>query len=177
MSDKSWEPGMFLKTWKTHTLSLSLLSLLSLLLLLSLSHSLTLNMLNNFCFHVYAQKSMFKVENVNAFFWHQCFFLTKLLDSTTLSCEFGVHRAGSQLKIIRFNLPFKFSRPPTKTNPVSEQMTNYSGNIFIFATMGPSQEEYLKDLKSSDKAFHKTSSHFVPPFVYITTALLLIFQT
>ena len=38
------------------------------LLLLSLSHSLTLNMLNNFCFHVYAQKSLFKVENVNAFF-------------------------------------------------------------------------------------------------------------
>ena len=28
------------------------------LLLLSLSHSLTLNMLNNFCFHVYAQKSL-----------------------------------------------------------------------------------------------------------------------
>ena len=60
----------------------------------------------------------------------------------------------------------KFSRPPTKTNPVSEQMTNYSGNIFIFATMGPSHEEYLKDLKSSGKAFHKTSSHFV----YIITA-------
>ena len=35
---------------------------------LALSHSLSLNMLNNFCFHVYAQKSLFKVENVNAFF-------------------------------------------------------------------------------------------------------------
>ena len=34
---------------------------------LSISHSLTLNMLNNFCFHVYAQKSLFKVENVNCF--------------------------------------------------------------------------------------------------------------
>ena len=34
MSDKSWEPE------------------------LSLSHSLTLDMLNNFCFHVYAQKSL-----------------------------------------------------------------------------------------------------------------------
>ena len=31
------------------------------------------DMLNNFCFHVYAQKSLFKVENVNGFF------LTKLL--------------------------------------------------------------------------------------------------
>ena len=27
------------------------------------------DMLNNFSFHVYAQKSLFKVENVNAFFW------------------------------------------------------------------------------------------------------------
>merc|ERR1711994_584324 len=34
----------------THTLSLSLS--------LSLSHSPTLDMLNNFCFHVYAQKSL-----------------------------------------------------------------------------------------------------------------------
>ena len=36
-------------------------------------------MLNNFCFHVYAQKLLFKVENVNAFFdktFHLCFFLT-----------------------------------------------------------------------------------------------------
>ena len=36
--------------------------------LLSLSHSLTLDMLNNFRFHVYAQKSLFIDENVNAFF-------------------------------------------------------------------------------------------------------------
>jgi len=36
-------------------------------------------MLNNFCFHVYAQKSLFKVENVNAFFLHQWFFFDKTL--------------------------------------------------------------------------------------------------
>ena len=36
--------------------------------LLSLSHSLTLDMLNNFCFHVYAEKSLFKGEKGNAFF-------------------------------------------------------------------------------------------------------------
>ena len=30
---------------------------------LSLSHSLTLDMLNNFCFHVHAQKSLFIGEN------------------------------------------------------------------------------------------------------------------
>ena len=35
---------------------------------LSISHSLTLDMLNNFCFHVYAQKSVFIGQNVNAFF-------------------------------------------------------------------------------------------------------------
>ena len=50
---------------KLEKLSLSLLSLLS---QLSLFHSLSLDMLNNFCFHVYAQKSLFKVENVNAYF-------------------------------------------------------------------------------------------------------------
>ena len=56
---------------------------------LSIFHSLTLNMLNNFCFHVYAQNSLLIGEDV--------FFDTLLL--ITLSCEFRVHRAGSQLKM------------------------------------------------------------------------------
>ena len=43
--------------------------------------------LNNFCFHVYAQKSMFIVENINAFFY------------ITPSTDIRVHRAGSQLKM------------------------------------------------------------------------------
>ena len=38
-------------------------------LTLSISHSLTLDMLNNFCFHVYAQKSLFIGENDNEYFW------------------------------------------------------------------------------------------------------------
>ena len=38
-------------------------------LTLSISHSLTLDMLNNFCFHVYAQKSLFMAENCNGFFF------------------------------------------------------------------------------------------------------------
>ena len=46
-------------------------------------------MLNNFCFHLYAQKSLFIAENCNAFF--------DIL--ITLPCEFGVHWAGSQLKM------------------------------------------------------------------------------
>ena len=33
------------------------------------SHSLTLDMQNNFCFHVYAQKSLIIAENCNDFFW------------------------------------------------------------------------------------------------------------
>ena len=61
----------------------------SLTLTLSISHPLNLKMLNNFCFHVQAQKSLFIDENDYVFF-----------DSfITLSCEFRVHRAGSQLKI------------------------------------------------------------------------------
>ena len=48
-------------------------------LTLSLSHSLTLNMLNNICFHVYAQKSLFKVENVNGFFLTSMVFFDKTL--------------------------------------------------------------------------------------------------
>ena len=36
-------------------------------LTLSISHSLTLDMLNNFCFHVYAQKSVFIGQNVNVY--------------------------------------------------------------------------------------------------------------
>ena len=55
---------------------------------LTLSHSITLDMLNKFCFHLYAQKSLIMAENCNAFFL-----------TTSSSCEFGVHGAGSQLKI------------------------------------------------------------------------------
>ena len=50
------------------------------------------DMLNNFCFHVYAQKSLFLGENGNGFF------LTKLFISTR-SSDITVNRAGSQLKI------------------------------------------------------------------------------
>ena len=56
---------------------------------LSLSHSLTLDMLNNFCFHVYAQKSLIIGENGNDFFFDTIH---------TRSTDIRVHRAGSQLK-------------------------------------------------------------------------------
>ena len=47
-------------------------------------------MLNNFCFHVYAQKSLFIGENGNAFFDLLLILITRAIT---------VHRAGSQLKI------------------------------------------------------------------------------
>ena len=58
MSDKSWEPGMFwklenLKTWKFENFE-------------NMKND-PWDMLNNFCFHVYAQKSLFIGQNVNAF--------------------------------------------------------------------------------------------------------------
>ena len=57
-------------------------------------------MLNNFCFHVYAQKSLFIAENCNGFF--------DIL-IITLSCEFWVHRAGSQLKMLyQWKLPLLY---------------------------------------------------------------------
>ena len=56
---------------------------------LSISHSITLDKLNKFCFHLYAENSVFIAENSNAFF-----------DIITLSCQFGCHRAGSQIKIV-----------------------------------------------------------------------------
>ncbi len=46
------------------------------------------DMLNNFCFHVYAQMLLFIGENDNDFF-----------DVHTLPCDWTNHRAGSQLKI------------------------------------------------------------------------------
>ena len=50
------------------------------------------DMLNNFCFHVYAQKSQFIGENGNAFFF-----------DLILTRAITVHRAGSQLKIWPFS--------------------------------------------------------------------------
>ena len=48
-------------------------------------------MLNNFCFHVYAQKSLFIGENVNV--------VSGTAASSARSCEFANHTAGSQLKM------------------------------------------------------------------------------
>ena len=72
----------------------------------ALSHSLTLAMLNNFCFHVYAQKSLSHSHSLTLSHSHTLQSLIHSLSTSTLniiitlSCEFRVHRAGSQLKII-----------------------------------------------------------------------------
>ena len=99
-SDKSWEPGSFLMfsyvfqcflTFSNVTYSHSHSHTLS------ISHSITLDMLNKFCFHLYAQKSLFIGENCNAFFW------TSSSSSASAPCDTWVHRAGSQLKTNRSN--------------------------------------------------------------------------
>ena len=73
-SDRRWEPENFenLKTWKLENFG-------------SIKNY-PWDMLNNFCFHVYAQKSLFIDENCNAFF-----------GTSSASCEFVNPRAGSQL--------------------------------------------------------------------------------
>ena len=49
------------------------------------------DMLNNFCFHVYTQKSLFIGENGNVFF--------DISSTTTRAPDIRDHRAGSQLKM------------------------------------------------------------------------------
>ena len=76
----------------TFSLSPSLTLTLSYSHTLSISHSITLDNAEQFLFSCLGSKVAVYCRKL------QCFFLTKLLDSSTLSCEFGVHRAGSQLK-------------------------------------------------------------------------------
>ena len=67
-----WTTFVFMSMLKTYShtfsLSLSLTLTLSHSHTLSISHSITLDMLNKFCFHLYAQKSLFIRENCNGFF-------------------------------------------------------------------------------------------------------------
>ena len=62
-------------------------------LTLLISHSLSLNMLKFFSFHVYAQKSLFIAKNCNAFLGHWS------SSSSPSPVSLRVHRAGSQLKM------------------------------------------------------------------------------
>ena len=71
---KVWTKTIFLfvKTWNGFSLwrykkCLKVRQALGTWKLWKLENLKTWDMLNNFCFHVYAQKSLFKVENVNGF--------------------------------------------------------------------------------------------------------------
>ena len=104
------------------------------------------DMLNNFCFHVYAQKSLFIAENCNAFFWHQWVFFDKTFHLcffwdhiTTLSCDISVHRAGSQLKTF-YPLALIFTRGRLlhrfRTRiaaQISTQIKPYKSGIYFLA--------------------------------------------
>ena len=79
MSDKSWEPGMLLKTWKLWKHKKWSLGHAEQLMFSCLGSKVT----------VYSRKL-------------QCFFWDIIISSITLSCEFrslSYHRAGSQLII------------------------------------------------------------------------------
>ena len=94
-----------------------------------LSHSLSLDMLNNFCFHTYAQKWLFIGENCNGFFGTSMGFFDKTV-SSTLSCEFRIHRAGSHLKIL--DVSQKLGTRNTLTLPLSHSLTLTLIYLFIY---------------------------------------------
>ena len=54
------------------------------------------DMLNNFCFHVYAQKSLFIGDMAMLFFGY----LHNQSSPSPVSLDFKGHRAGSQLKMV-----------------------------------------------------------------------------
>ena len=106
-SDKSWEPGsffnVFLRFSHSHFLSLSHSLTLSLSHSFSLSHSLNLS----FNHSRHAEQLLFSClcSKFAVYRWKWWLFLTKLfiyvfLDHiSTRSCDWTVHRAGSQLKM------------------------------------------------------------------------------
>ena len=92
MSDKSWEPAKLdtLGMLNNFCFHVYAQKSLSQSHTLSLSHSLSLDMLNNFCSHVYAQK---------------VFFLTSS-SSASAAHDFANHRAGSQLTKVVQHFPW-----------------------------------------------------------------------
>ena len=68
MSERQTKAGNQITLSLSLTISLFLTLTLSHSHIISISHSLTLDMLNKFCFHVYAQNSMIIGENGNDFF-------------------------------------------------------------------------------------------------------------
>ena len=87
---------MFSNVFQCYLLSFSLSHYLNLSHshTLSISHWITLDMLNNFCFHVYAQKSLSNSHTLSLSHSHSL----SLSHSFNL-CEWSNHRAGSQLKM------------------------------------------------------------------------------
>merc|ERR1711994_1087893 len=74
-------------------------------LTLSFSHSITLHMLNNFCFHGYAQKSLFIAENYNGFLYlHEMrAYRDGYSDNTLLNILRGCRKFGVTKLVIETN--------------------------------------------------------------------------
>ena len=134
-NDNSWEPGNDVEMLKCNPCNFTVYDCLS-CCHISSAYVDHWDMLNNFCFHVYAQKSLFMIVchsvmscchmskclcwslghaeqllfsclgwKLSVYRWKwQCFFLDHhhSHSSHTRACEFGSHRAGSQLKTLTF---------------------------------------------------------------------------
>ena len=105
MSDKSWEPESFLmfsyvfQCFLTLSLSITLSPSLSLLLTLTLFQSLIQSLSTCWTIFVFMSrlKSRCLLPKIAMLFFD---IITIVVSSSTLSCDFWVHRAGSQLKMI-----------------------------------------------------------------------------
>ena len=122
MSDKSWEPGMFWKTWQTS---------------LNFSHSLILDMLNNFCFHVYAQMSLFTGEKANAFFWQNFCFISTLPCTAWEMAEFSKERKE---KDFARHGPLE---PPTQASLTAHLVQDLQPLLTLYPTVQRSDIDWL----------------------------------
>ena len=95
----SWHAEQLLFSSLCSKVTLSLSLILSHSHTLSISHSLTLDMLNNFSFHLYAQKWLFIAENCNVFFTASS--SSAAAEPYPASLQI-YHRAGSQLKTYKW---------------------------------------------------------------------------
>ena len=114
-------------------------------------------MLNKFCFHLYAQNSLFIAENCNAFFYHHHLLIT-------LTCYFRCHRAGSQLKTSKI-VTSSISRagPLYRYWPVSG-CSQTSGYLPIWQTVAVAvQEMTTRNLPVRSEAVNTAANYPATP--------------
>ena len=97
MSDKSWEPGMYecLNVLNNFCFHVYAQNLLSHFLTLTLSHSHTLSISHSLTFDMLNNFCLHVYAQKSLFIAENC---NEFFLTPTPTCEFGVHGAGSQLK-------------------------------------------------------------------------------